>query len=155
KLLLAAAVVLALIFVPTRYADEGMWTFDNPPLKQWKERYGFEPSQRWLDHARLSTVRLAEGSGGATGSFVSPDGLIFTNQHVGASQVAKLSTGERNLTRDSFYARTRAEELKCPDMAADVLVSFEDVTARVQGAAKASTSETAVAAQRRAMMAAI
>src|SRR5205823_14468792 len=88
---------LALVFVPARYADEGMWTFDNPPLKQWKERYGFEPSQSWLDHARLSTVRLAEGAGGgATGSFVSADGLIFTNQHVGASQVAKLSSGERN-----------------------------------------------------------
>src|SRR5205085_5701465 len=97
KLSLLAIILLFLIFVPARYADEGMWTFDNPPLKQWKERYGFEPSQAWLDHARLSTVRLTEGGGGATGSFVSADGLIFTNQHVGASQVAKLSAEGRNL----------------------------------------------------------
>jgi hypothetical protein len=159
RLSLLVIIFLLLSFVPARYADEGMWTFDNPPLKQWKERYGFEPSQSWLDHARLSTVRLAEGSGGATGSFVSADGLIFTNQHVGASQVAKLSSDERNLTRDGFYARTRAEELKCPDIAADVLVSFEDVTARVQGAAKAGASETEAAAKdavgRRTRMAAI
>jgi hypothetical protein len=67
RLSLPVIIFLLLSFVPARYADEGMWTFDNPPLKQWKERYGFEPSQGWLDHARLSTVRLAEGSGGATG----------------------------------------------------------------------------------------
>jgi hypothetical protein len=104
-------------------------------------------------------VRLTEGAGGATGSFVSADGLIFTNQHVGVSQVAKLSAEGRNLVKDGFYARTRGEELKCPDMEANVLVSFEDVTARVQGAAKAGASEkdTAAkdAAERRAVMAAI
>jgi len=155
KLLLLTIILLSLIFVPARYADEGMWTFDNPPLKQWKERYGFEPSRAWLDHARLSTVRLTEGPGGATGSFVSADGLIFTNQHVGASQVAKLSSEARNLVRDGFYALTRAEELKCPDMEANVLVSFEDVTALVQSAAKAGASEKDAAAQRGAMMAAI
>src|SRR5215204_292839 len=57
------------------FADEGMWTFDNLPLKQWKERYNFEPSQEWLDHIRLASVRLEGGSG----SFVSPDGLLITN----------------------------------------------------------------------------
>src|SRR5215218_26695 len=136
QLLTAVTIALALGLTTVRYADEGMWTFDNPPLKQWKERYGFEPSQAWLDHIRLSTVRMTEGSGGATGSFVSADGLIFTNQHVGAGQVAKLSTGGRDLTKAGFYARTRAEELKSPDMEVNVLVSYEDVTASVQGAAK-------------------
>src|SRR5262245_56664406 len=63
-------IAFCLIFVPSRFADEGMWTFDNPPLKQWKEKYGFEPSREWLDHMRLSTVRLSEGAGGGTGSFI-------------------------------------------------------------------------------------
>ncbi|MBS1786978.1 MAG: S46 family peptidase [Acidobacteria bacterium] len=155
KLSMIAIIFLSLVFVPVRYADEGMWTFDNPPLKQWKERYGFEPSQAWLDHIRFSTVRLAEGSGGgATGSFVSADGLIFTNQHVGAGQVAKLSSAGRNLTKDGFYAATRADELKCPDMEVNVLMSYDNVTARVQGAAK-SASEKDAAAERKAEMAAI
>ena len=35
-------------------AEEGMWTFDNPPLKQLKEKYGFTPTREWLDHVRLS-----------------------------------------------------------------------------------------------------
>ncbi|MFZ4795363.1 MAG: S46 family peptidase, partial [Blastocatellia bacterium] len=70
-------------------ADEGMWTFDHPPLRQWKEKYGFEPKGEWLDHLRLSTVRLSEGAGGGTGCLVSADGLVMTNQHVGRGQVAK------------------------------------------------------------------
>jgi hypothetical protein len=155
KLSIVVIIAFCLTFVPARYADEGMWTFDNPPLKQWKEKYGFEPSQAWLDHVRLSVVRLSEGAGGGTGSFVSSDGLVFTNQHVGAGQVAKLSTGGRNLVKEGFYAGSREEELKCPDLEVNVMVSYEDVTRRVQGAAKPGASDKEAADQRRAAMAAI
>ena len=155
KLSIIIIIAFCLIFVPARFADEGMWTFDNPPLKQWKEKYGFEPSREWLDHVRLSTVRLSEGAGGGTGSFISADGLVFTNQHVGAGQVAKLSTGGRDLVKEGFYARTREEELKCPDLEVNVMVSYEDVTKRVQGAAKSEGSDKDAAAQRKAEMAAI
>jgi hypothetical protein len=132
-------------------ADEGMWTFDNPPRKAWKERYNFEPTDAWLEHVRLSSVRI----GGATGAFVSPNGLVMTNQHVGSSQIAKLSTPERNLVRNGFYAPTSADELRCPDLEIDVLVSYEDVTRRVQGAVKAGSSDTQANEQRRAEMAQI
>jgi len=155
KLSIVIAIAFCLIFVPAQFADEGVWTFDNPPLKQWKEKYGFEPSQAWLDHVRLSTVRLSEGAGGGTGSFVSAGGLVFTNQHVGAGQVAKLSTGGRDLVKEGFYARTREEELKCPDLEVNVMVSYEDVTKRVQGAVKLGASDKDAAAQRKAEMAAI
>jgi hypothetical protein len=156
---LSIIIIICSIFVPARFADEGMWTFDNPPLKQWKERYGFEPSRAWLDHVRLSTVRLSEGAGGGTGSFISADGLVFTNQHVGAGQVAKLSSGAsgsgRDFVKEGFYAPTRAEELRCPDLEVSVLVSYEDVTKRVQGAVKPEASDKEAAAQRNAEMAAI
>lgn len=133
------------------FADEGMWTFDNLPLKLWKERYNFEPSQEWIDHIRLASVRLEGGSG----SFVSPDGLIITNQHVAAGQLGKLSTKEKDLVRDGFYARTQAEELKTPDLEANVLISFENVTDRVQKAAKSGASDKDANAQRRAEITAI
>lgn len=126
------------------FADEGMWTFDNPPRKLWKEKYNFEPSQAWIDHIRLATVKVGNI---ATGSFVAPDGLIMTNQHVGHDAVAKLSTAENDLVKNGFYAPTREAELKCPDLDITVLTSFENVSERVQ-AAKSS-------AERKAVMAAI
>ncbi|MGI9108011.1 MAG: S46 family peptidase [Pyrinomonadaceae bacterium] len=133
-------------------ADEGMWTFDNPPRKQWKERYNFEPADAWLEHVRLASVRLQDGGSGA---FVSPDGLVMTNQHVAGGQLAKLSTKERDLTKEGFYAPTRAEELKAPDLEINVLVSYEDMTNRVQGAAKAGASDREANEQRKAEIAAI
>ena len=53
---LAAMVVCGTILagVPSR-AEEGMWTFDNPPLKQLQDKYHFTPTQEWLDHVRLSS----------------------------------------------------------------------------------------------------
>ena len=83
-LVLTTALVVSLAL--PALADEGMWTFDNPPRKEWKERYGFEPTDAWLDHLRLSSVRV----GTSSGAFVSPEGLVLTNQHVASSQIAKL-----------------------------------------------------------------
>ena len=110
-------------------AEEGMWTFDNPPLQQLKERYGFTPTKEWLDRLRLASVRLNDGG---SGSFVSADGLLLTNHHVARGQIQKLSTAGRDLIASGFYARTHGEELECPDLELNVLVSMEDVTAAVQ-----------------------
>jgi len=119
-------------------ADEGMWTFDNPPLKQLKDRYGFTPAQQWLYHIRLSSVRFNDGG---SGSFVSPNGLAITNHHVAFGQLQKLSNAQKDYVRDGFYARTQAEELKCTDLELDVLMSMENVTARVQGVVKPGMTE--------------
>ena len=153
KKISAGLIILTfLIFVPRPSADEGMWTFDNPPRKHWKERYNFDPSDEWLEHVRLASVRLNDGG---SGSFVSPDGLVMTNQHVAGGQLRKISTAERDLVKDGFYARTREEELKLPDLEVNVLVSYEDVTRRVKGAVKTGASDKEAAEQRRAEIAAI
>jgi hypothetical protein len=112
----------------TATADEGMWTFDNPPTKQLQERYNFAPTPGWLDHVRLSSVRFNDGG---SGSFVSPHGLALTNHHVALGQLQKISTPQKDYVKDGFYARTQAEEVKCPDLELNVLISMEDVTARV------------------------
>jgi len=90
-------------------ADEGMWTFDNPPLKQLQEKYGFTPTREWLDHVRLSSVRFNDGG---SGSFVSSHGLVLTNHHVAMGQLQQMSTAERNYVATWFYAVTPAEEVK-------------------------------------------
>ena len=114
-------------------ADEGMWTFDNPPVKQLQEKYHFTPTQQWLDHVRLSSVRLNDGG---SGSFVSPHGLLLTNHHVALGQLQKNSTPQHDYVRDGFYASTPEQEMKSPDLEVNVLMSMENVTARLQDALK-------------------
>src|SRR3974377_89258 len=109
---------------PVIRAEEGMWTFDNPPLKHLAEKYNFHPSQAWLDHLRLSSVRLNDGG---SGSFVSPDGLLLTNHHVARGQLQKNSTAEHDYLRDGFYPATQNQEMKSPDLEINVLLSFENV----------------------------
>jgi hypothetical protein len=134
-------------------ADEGMWTFDNVPRRLIKEKYGFDITDQWLEHVRLASVRVGDGG---SGSFVSPDGLLFTNQHVGRGQVTKLSTPQRDLVKEGFYAAARQDELKCPDLEVNILVSYEDVTKRVQGAASAAgASDKDANGRRKAEMSAI
>jgi Peptidase S46 len=118
--------VLALI--PMAHGDEGMWVFNKLPLAQFKARYGFEPPAGWADHLRSSAVRF---NSGGSGSFVSPDGLVMTNHHVGADTLAKLSTSEKNYHHDGFYARRYEDEVKAPDLELNVLVAIEDVTEQV------------------------
>ena len=130
-------------------ADEGMWLFNDPPLKLLKERHGFEPDARWFAHLQHAAVRM---NNGGSGSLVSPDGLVMTNHHVGADALQKLSTKERDLMRSSFYAKTRQEELKCPDSELNVLVSIEDVTQRVNAAVTAPAGSPEAERQRRAVM---
>ena len=119
-------------------ADEGLWTLDNPPLALLQERYGFTPPAGWLEHVRLGCVRLNDGG---SGSFVSPEGLVITNHHVAIGQLQKMSTPEHDYVRNGFYARTRAEEVPCPDLEVNQLVSMEDVTARVHGAVNPAASQ--------------
>jgi len=154
---LFSALVLALVLhgAARPWADEGMWTFDNPPRAAWKTHYGFEPDAAWLDHLRLSVVRLVEPGSSGTASFVSADGLLVTNQHVASDALQKLSTPSRDLVRFGYYAPARDQELKCPDLAADVLVSYENVTARVHASVAAGMGDGAAAAARRSAISAI
>jgi hypothetical protein len=153
KKLPSIAILLSLLTSPLGlYADDGMWTFDNPPRKDWKQKYNFAPTDAWLKHVRLASVRLNDGGSGA---FVSPDGLLMTNQHVASGQLQKVSNENRDYTREGFYARSSAEELKCPDLEINVLASLEEVSGRVKGAVKAGASDKEANEQRKAEMAAI
>ena len=144
--------VFMLAAISEARAEEGMWTFDNPPIKLLQEKYGFTPTQAWLDHLRLSSVRLNDGG---SGSFVSPNGLLLTNHHVARGQLQKNSTAEHDYVRDGFYADTPDKEMKSPDLEVNVLVGMENVTARVQGAAKGIADEAKALKARQAEMASI
>lgn len=147
----AAILALATLLAPMQ-AEEGMWTFDNPPTRPVQEKYKFAITQPWLDHVRLSSVRLNDGG---SGSFVSPTGLLLTNHHVALGQLQKNSTPEHDYVKSGFYARTPEEEMKSPDLEVNVLVSMENVTSRVQDGLKGARSAEQEFAKRKDVIAAI
>ena len=130
-------------------ADEGMWLFNRPPRTLLKQRYNFDPSQQWLDHLQKSSIRF---NNGGSGSFVSADGLILTNHHVGLDCLAKISTPQRDYVETGYHAKTHGDEVKCVDLELNVLQSIEDVTQRVNGAVPAGASAADAQQARRAIM---
>ena len=133
-------------------ADEGMWTFDAPPLGRLDRDHGFSPGPDWLAHLQRASVRF---SSGGSGSFVSADGLVLTNHHVAAGPLHKLGDERHDYYRDGFAAATQAAELACPGLELNVLETIEDVTSRVQAAVAPAMTAAEAAAARRAAMAAI
>jgi hypothetical protein len=133
-----AALAALLLSTAPAPADEGLWTYDNPPRKPLLEKYGFAPTQAWLDKSRLASVRFMDGG---SGSFVSAEGLMITNHHVGLGCIQNLSSAEADYVENGFYAPTRDEERACPGYEVNVLVSTEDATARVLGAVKPEMSD--------------
>ena len=147
KMLLGAMLLAAMFLAVTIFAvaDEGMWTFNNLPIKLIQQKYGFTPTQQWLDHVRLSSVRLNDGG---SGSFISPDGLLLTNHHVARGQLQKDSTAGHDYIKNGFYAATEAQELKSSDLEINVLRSMEDVTKRVQAVGAGKSDADALKARR-------
>src|SRR5213080_3506587 len=151
-LVLGLLLVFAVAFNSSALADEGMWLFNAPPLKQLKEKYQFEPTQQWLEHLQKASVRF---NSGGSGSFVSANGLVITNHHVGADTLQKMGSAEHNYLRDGFYAKTQADEIKSTDLELNVLMSIEDVTARVTGALKPGMTNDQASNARSSVIAAI
>ena len=130
---------------PGGVADEGMFPFDNLPKKLLAERYGFELTDDWARHVRLSSVRFPGGSG----SIVSPRGLVMTNHHVGQSAVHALSTAEHDYVEDGFLALRPEDELRCEGLSLDQLVAITDVTDRIREAVGQKTGKDAAVARRK------
>jgi Peptidase S46 len=129
------------------FGDEGMWLFNNPPRDYLKKKYGFDADQKWLDHVQKSSVRF---NSGGSGSFVSPDGLVMTNHHVGAGDLQKVSDDKTDYLKQGFRAKSLKDEIKCKGLELNVLQSIKDVTKEVEAAVTPQMkAEEAFAARRK------
>ena len=154
RLLLATLIMsLSLVSVGRNgLADEGMWLFNDLPVKLLEQRYGFTPTEAWAEQLMKSSVRF---NSGGSASFISSQGLVLTNHHVGADTLFKLSTADNNYLRDGFLAATPQDEIPAPDLELNQLISIEDVTDRVKAAVTDDMDAGQAAAARRAVMAEI
>jgi hypothetical protein len=151
--LFAAACLAVLALAPAVFGAEGMWLFNKPPADYLKKTYGFDATKSWLEHVQKSSVRI--GNRGS-GSFVSPDGLVMTNHHVGADTLQRIDDEKKTTyMRDGYYARTPEEELKTIGLEINILQEITDVTQRVNDAVKPDMKPAEAFAARRAVMAEI
>ncbi len=150
RLSVLAATSLCLLPAVAR-ADEGMWTFNGFPADRVQKSYGFAPDQAWLDHARLASVRLAQG---CSASFVSASGLVMTNHHCARECTDGLSTAAHDYVKEGFLAKTEAEERRCPALEANQLVAITDVTRQIHDATKDLAADKFRDAERAAITAA-
>jgi hypothetical protein len=150
---LTVAAAGALFMTPSARPGEGMWLFNNPPMKMFKEKHSFERDRAWYDHVMKSSVRF---NSGGSGSFVSPNGLVMTNHHVGAPDLQKFSDADgKDYMKEGFHARTPAEEKKCKALELNCLQEIIDVTDQVNAAVKPGMSPAEAFAARRAVTAQI
>lgn len=141
--------MICAICAPLSPADEGMWLFNNPPTQQLLERYHFQVTAPWLEHLQRSSVRFDNGG---SGSFVSPNGLVMTNQHIAVDCLQKISTKASDYVATGFAAGNYADEPKCPDLELNALVSIEDVTSQVKSAAQPGMDPAAAEKARRGVI---
>lgn len=126
-----------------------MWLFNQPPREAIKKKYGFDLTDKFLEHMRRASVRF---NNGGSGSFISSEGLLFTNHHVGADCIAKLSSAQHDYMNSGFYAAAPNEERSCPDLEVNVLLKIDDVTAKVNQGVKTGAASAAANEARKANM---
>jgi Peptidase S46 len=130
--------VLVTVTLPLS-ADEGMWLFNQFPKDTVNDKYKFQVTDQFLDDLRLASAQI----GGGMGSFVSPNGLFLTNQHLIMGCLLQLNSAQHDYLKDGYYAASQSAEVQCPGLEADVPVKIENVTTQVRSAAK----DNAAAAQ--------
>ena len=143
---------LVVLIQPALRADEGLWLPNQFPSAAVAKKYGFQAPAEFARHLQLAAVRF---NNGGTGSFVSPDGLLFTNHHVGADCVQKLSSPGHDFIQDGFSAATRADERRCPDLEVNVLLNTTEITKKVTAGIAEQMPDAEAARLRRANIAKI
>jgi hypothetical protein len=128
-------------------ADEGMWTYDALPMKKLETKWHFEPGPGWAEHLMRSQLRIAQG---CSASFVSPHGLVMSNQHCARPCAQGLSRAGNDFVANGFVAAAQNDERRCPDMEIDQLVSITPETATIQAATEGLDGAAFEAAERRA-----
>ena len=124
-------------------ADEGLWLYNQFPKETIRTKRSFDMTGAFLDHLRLSSVKI----GGGSGSFVTPTGLLLANRQLAGGCLAALSSPQHDYYRDGFQAVNAPAELRCPGLDARVLVKIEEVSEAVKAGGESLEKRNATIAR--------
>jgi hypothetical protein len=129
--------VLAIASLPVfgLHSEEGMWMPQQiPQLATQLKALGFRGDPGVFANLTGQPMGAVVSLGGCTASFVSPGGLIVTNHHCVTGALQYNSTPQRNLLRDGYLAKARAEELSSgPGQHVYVTTAVTEVTEAITG----------------------
>lgn len=131
RAIISVLLVGILMFPLFVLADEGMWMPHQMRMLNLQELgLKMNPDDLYKKDG-TGLMSAVVNLGGGTGEFVSPDGLILTNHHVAFGAIQRASSKEHDYITNGFLARSREEEIPAQGYTADILLGYEEVTARV------------------------
>lgn len=129
------ALVLSSITLHVK-ADEGMW------LPFLLERLNYSdmqakglqltPSEIYsINHSSVKDAIVSLNNGASVGAILSDNGLLITSYSGAQDYIQALSTPERNIMKNGYWATTPNMELRTDNLTASILISIEDVTQKI------------------------
>ena len=139
-------VVSVIMLVPTSVkADEGMWflMFIERLNHRDMQKMGLQLTAEEIYSVNNHSLKdaIVQFNGGCTAEMISKDGLVLTNHHCGYDAIAELSTAEKNILKDGFWSKNKAEELKPSSLYVRFFVRMDDVSKRILSVVNPSMNE--------------
>lgn len=144
KIVLSLIVGILLMPMSTK-ADEGMWflMFIERLNHRDMQKMGLQLTSEEIYSINNHSLKdaIVQFNGGCTAEIISKDGLVLTNHHCGYDAIAELSTAQKNLLKDGFWAENRKAEIKPSSLFVRFFVRMDDVSKRILSKVNPSMSE--------------
>jgi len=140
------SLIASIILMPMSVkADEGMWflMFIERLNHRDMQKMGLQLTAQEIYSINNHSLKdaIVQFNGGCTAEMISKDGLVLTNHHCGYDAIAELSTSEKNLLKDGFWAANRADERKPSSLFVRFFVRMDDCSKRILAKLNPSMSE--------------
>ena len=140
------SLIVGILLMPMSIkADEGMWflMFIERLNHRDMQKMGLQLTSEEIYSINNHSLKdaIVQFNGGCTAEIISKDGLVLTNHHCGYDAIAELSTAQKNLLKDGFWAENRKAEIKPSSLFVRFFVRMDDVSKRILSKVNPSMSE--------------
>ena len=155
-LIAACYVLVAVCTAGTReeaceHLQMGMIPFDEFPNGNFQDCTGLDMTDDMIMHMQKAAGQISFGEQrGSSGGFISASGLFATNWHVALQCIQNLENAKEVL-ENGFFAKTIADELRCPGATIRTTQGITDITKRVTEATRGKDPAETETSQRTAI----